>query len=516
MKLLTAAEMMRIDSQAINEYGIPGMVLMENAAIQTVEMVSELLPVVEGSRVIILAGKGNNGGDGLAIARHLTSMGARVLLFMLCEPESLKGDAAANYAITRKICQEIYPMTIEAHLDKLMISILQADLIVDAIYGIGFRGELPELESQVVRMVNWSSLPVVSVDIPSGVEADTGRVCGEAIKATCTVTFALPKIGLILEPGKEYAGTVSVADITIPRALMESADLKTHLITEAMVVKCLNRREAESHKGSYGHVLAVGGSRGLTGAIRMTALAALRAGAGLVTAAVPDSLCNYVDAACAEVMAAPLRETSDGAIGLEALPALENLLGTTTVCAIGPGMSRYPEALNIVSHVLEKSGVPVIIDADGLNALQGQKEHLKNRQIPVIITPHPGEMARLAGRSISEIQSHRLEIARSFAEEWGIIVVLKGNKTVVASPDGELFVNVNGNPGMATAGTGDVLTGVIAGLVAQGLKVLDASVAGVYIHGYAGDRAAAVLSMPGMIAGDLIQFLPEALKTLER
>lgn len=514
MKLLSAAEMKRIDRRAIEEFSIPGMVLMENAAIRTVEMIGEMLPQVAGSQVIILAGRGNNGGDGLAIARHLVSMGARVLVFMMADPDLLTGDAAANYGITSRLEAEIHPLTGEMHLDKLLVSILQADLIVDAIYGIGFTGQLSEFESKVVRMANWSSLPVVSVDIPSGVEADTGRVHGEAVRATCTVTFALPKIGLILEPGKEYAGTVSVADITIPRTLMEAGELQTHLITENMVCDLIKRREAESHKGTYGHVLAVGGSRGMSGAIGMTALASLRAGAGLATAAVPASICSLANSAAAELMAVPLPENGDGTIAMEAAPILENLLGTVNVCALGPGMSRYSDAAGIVEQVLEKSGVPVIIDADGLNALEGQTGTLKNRQIPVVITPHPGEMARLTGMSISEIQSRRLEIARRYAQEWGIIVVLKGNKTVVAGPDGRVFVNVNGNAGMATGGSGDVLTGIIAGLLAQGLKVLDASVAAVFVHGLAGDLAAAELGMTAMIAGDLIRYLPESFKQL--
>lgn len=516
MKLLSAAEMKEMDRLAIQEYGIPGMVLMENAAIRTVEMISELLPDIASSQVIILVGKGNNGGDGLAIARHLTSMGARTLVFMMAEPAFLNGDAATNFAITSRICQEIHPLTRAPHLDKLLISILQADLIVDAIYGIGFQGQLSDFESQVVRMANWSSLPLVAVDIPSGVEADSGRVWGEAVRATCTVTFALPKIGLILEPGKDYAGTVSVADITIPRDLMESGSLKTNLITENMVAALIKRREAESHKGSYGHVLAVGGSPGMSGAITMTALAALRSGAGLVTAAVPASMCGLADSAAMEVMAVPLPETTGGAIGIEALPVLENLLGTVNVGAIGPGLSRYGEAATVMGQLLDKSAVPLVLDADGLNALEDQEQLLRHRQVPLVITPHPGEMSRLTGLGIDEIQSRRLETARRYAQEWGIIVVLKGNKTVVASPEGEVFVNVSGNAGMATGGSGDVLTGIIAGFLAQGLKALDASVAGVYLHGLAGDLAASELGMSALIAGDLIRFLPAAFKQLGR
>jgi len=279
-----------------------------------------------------------------------------------------------------------------------------------------------------------------------------------------------------------------------------------------MLSALIKPRSANSHKGTYGHVLLVGGSPGMVGAVMMSSQAALRTGAGLVTAAVPESLTAVVDSSLMEVMTAPLGQTGQSAIALEALPAIENLLGTVSVCAVGPGMSRYPEAGAIVRHILERSGVPLVIDADGLNALENDVTVLKDRQVPIVLTPHPGEMARLTGKTIEEIQSHRLEIAQTFAEEWGVTLVLKGNKTIIANPSGEVYINISGNPGMATAGSGDVLTGIITGLIAQGLKPQDAAFAGVYLHGLAGDLAAQIKGEPGLIAGDLISCIPEVLK----
>lgn len=512
MKLLYAHEMKEIDRRATSLYGIPSLILMENAGLQTMEVVDEVLGSALGKNVVILAGKGNNGGDGLVVARHLLNAGASVDTFIMGNPGEFTPDSRINYDILTRMTSAIYPLFQEDQLDKLMLALLGADLIVDAIYGIGFQGSLGELETKVVRMINWTRVPVVAVDIPSGVEADTGKVHGEAVRATHTVTFALPKIGLVMEPGKDYVGTLSVADISIPRPLLEDKELKTNLIGEAMARSFLQPRQPESHKGTYGHAMVIGGSRGMTGAVIMTSAAALRCGAGLVTAALPESLLPVAEAAMVEVMTRALPETGQTAIALEALPAIENLLGICSVCAIGPGMSQYPEANAIVRFVLEKAGIPVIIDADGLNALAGDIGILKQRQIPVVLTPHPGEMARLTGKSVEEIQTNRIAIARSAALDWGVTLVLKGNKTVVANARGEVYVNITGNPGMATAGSGDVLCGIIAGLIAQGLKPADAACVGVYLHGLSGDAAAHMKGERGIIAGDLINCLPAVLK----
>lgn len=515
MKLLKAEEMKKIDRMASTDYEIPSLILMENAGLRTVEIIDEMLDEPAGKTVVVIAGKGNNGGDGMVVARHLINAGVTVDVFMMGEDDQMTVDASTNYRILKKMTDRIYPLFEEQHLDRLMLSLLVCDIIVDSMYGIGFKGTMGDFDTRVTKMVNWCKSPVVAVDIPSGVEADTGKVHGEAIKACQTVTFALPKIGLVLEPGKEYAGTLRVADISIPRSLLNSPELKTSLITDAMVKSFIYPRAPETHKGSYGHALIIGGSPGMTGAVRMSSFAALRIGAGVVTAAVPVSVLSTTAADHMEVMTTPLAETERSTIALEALPVINNLLATTSVCAIGPGMSRYPEANAVISFVLEKACIPLVIDADGINALQGDADILKNRQVPVVLTPHPGEMARLVGRSIEEIQGNRMELAREFAIEYGVCLVLKGNKTVVALPSGEVFINITGNPGMATAGSGDVLSGMIAGLIAQGLRTRDAAITAVYLHGLAGDHAAREKGQRGIVAGDILNAIPYILKQLE-
>jgi ADP-dependent NAD(P)H-hydrate dehydratase / NAD(P)H-hydrate epimerase len=515
MKLITSEQMKDIDRRASQDYLLPSLILMENAGLRVVETIRDLIGDLPRAKIVILAGRGNNGGDGMVVARHLLNAGVRVETFLLGESTQLTGDALINYRILEKMAAPLSSLNNAADLENLLLSLLKADLIVDAIYGIGFRGSLNDFETRVVGLVNLCRIPVVAVDIPSGVEADTGKVHGIAVRASHTVTLALPKLGLLLEPGRDYAGQVTIADISIPRQLLEDEQLKLNLIDTAMIQRHVKPRRAESHKGTYGHALVIGGAAGMTGAVMMTAYAALRSGAGLVTAALPESLVPVFEAAVQEVMSLPLAETSASTISLEALPVLGNLLGTVSVCAIGPGMSRYQEANAILRFVLENTGVPILIDADGLNALEGDVAILKDRQVPIVITPHPGEMARLTGLTVDEIQHNRLETARRFASAWGVTVVLKGHNTIVASPAGELFINVTGNPGMATAGSGDVLSGIITGLMAQGLRATTAAVVGVYIHGCCGDRAAALTGQRGLVAGDLMEYLPGILCELE-
>lgn len=515
MKIVTAEEMRGIDQRASQEYGVTSLILMENAGIRVVEVAETYLENSTLRRVVIVAGKGNNGGDGLVVGRHLMNSGARVDTFLLGDPEEMTPDARVNYEILRKMGARLFPLKDEDGLNRLLISTLSADLIIDALYGISFRGRLREFDSQVVSIMNQARKPIVAVDIPSGVEADTGRVIGEAVRASWTVTLALPKLGLLLEPGCSFAGRVTVADISIPSKLLSEKTLKTSLLTEDLIKGFFPPRPRQSHKGTFGHALVIGGSIGMTGAVMLSAASALTVGAGLVTAAVPESLLPIVEGGLVEVMTAPLAETRQKSIALEALPAIENLLGTVSVCAIGPGMSRYPEAKAIVRFVLERSGVPVVIDADGLNALGEDMSVLENRQIPIVLTPHPGEMSRLLGTTVGELQSRRMEAARAASSKWGVTVVLKGSGTIVAEPNGETYLNVTGNPGMATAGSGDVLTGIITGLIAQGIRPNAAAGIGTYLHGKAGDLIKETRGERGMIAGDLIRALPEVIKGFE-
>ena len=515
MKIVSAEEMRVIDRRASEEFGVASLILMENAGIRVVEAAETLLADKDGSRVVVAAGKGNNGGDGLVVARHLLNSGAEVDVFLLGNPEEMTPDTRINYEILQKMEARLFHLHDEEGLNRLAMAALSADLIIDAIYGISFRGRLNDFDRQVVSILNRCQKPIIAVDIPSGVEADTGRVLGEAVRAAWTVTLALPKLGLLVEPGCSYAGKVTVADISIPSQLLTGRGLKTNLLTEDMIKGFFPPRPRESHKGTYGHALIIGGSLGMTGAVMLSSAAALSTGAGLVTAAVPESLQPVVEGGLAEVMTVPLPETRQKSIALEALPVIENLLGRSSVCAIGPGMSRYPEAKAIIRFVLERSGVPVVIDADGLNALSEDMGVLQNRQIPIVLTPHPGEMARLLGTAVEQLPSRRLETAREAASKWGVTVVLKGSRTVVAEPSGETYLNITGNPGMATAGSGDVLTGIITGLIAQGIRPNTAAAIGTYLHGRAGDLAKESRGERGMVAGDMVRTLPEVMRGYE-
>lgn len=515
MRIASSNDIKTLDRRASEEFGISGLVLMENAGIRVVEVAENLLPKRPRRKAVVIAGKGNNGGDGLVAARHLMNAGTIVDVFVMGKPGEMTPDTTVNYEILTKMRANLIPLLTDADLNELMISVMNCDLVIDAIYGTSFRGGLNEFDQKIARIVNWSGKPVVAVDLPSGVEPDTGRVMTEAIKAAWTVTLALPKMGLLVDPGQEFTGTLTVADISIPSHLLTEKNMKDNLITEDMVTPLFKSRQRESHKGNYGHVLVIGGSVGMTGAVVLSSWAALTTGAGLVTTAVPASQQPVVAGAFMEMMTVPLAETAQKTIAAEALPVLENLLENASVCAIGPGMSRYPEAHAVLRHVLERSAVPVVIDADALNALASDVSVLKNRQVPIVLTPHPGEMARLLQTTVEDVQSRRLEAVRQAAQEWGVTVVLKGARTIVAEPNGETYLNLTGNPGMATAGSGDVLTGIIAGLIAQGLKPNVAAGIGVYLHGRAGDFSKELKGERGIIASDMIRALPEVLHKME-
>lgn len=513
MKIAYAYQMQAIDRSAMQDYKIPGIVLMENAGIKTVEAIKKILSGKLNRKITILAGKGNNGGDGMVIARHLINLGAEVNICLLADKTDISGDAAVNLHILENMQVDI--KVFSGHFDNFAEELKGSDLIVDAIYGTGFRGVIKEPIGVIVNYINESRIPVISVDIPSGVEADSGIVNGPAIKADYTVTFALPKMGLLLEPGREYVGKLIVADISIPSALLNTKDIKNNLITPEIINRLLLPRQAESHKGDYGHALFIGGSVGMMGAIAMSAAAALRSGAGLVTAALPKSLVYAFQSAQMEIMVKALEE-NEGRISSNSLPMIAEMLNKSSACGIGPGMSVYPESFEIVEFVLQNAKQPVLIDADGINAVANDKNLFKKYNTPIVITPHPGEISRLTGKSIAEIQSRRVDIARNYAEEWGITIVLKGNRTVVATPEGEVYLNVNGNPGMATAGSGDVLSGIITAFLAQGLKTTDAAIAGVYIHGRSGDIMARQKGQRSLVAGDLIKGLPLAFIEAEK
>ncbi|OPX86769.1 MAG: Bifunctional NAD(P)H-hydrate repair enzyme Nnr [Pelotomaculum sp. PtaB.Bin104] len=510
MRVVTAGEMKKLDQAAIEEYGVPGLILMENAGRQVVEVIRQVLGNVRGKVITVFVGKGNNGGDGFVIARHLFNMGAEVKVLALADEEEITGDAAVNLEIWRKMNQKIYSLHHGDGINIVRLVLMNTDLIVDAIYGTGFHGKMGEKVGRIVEVLNGSVKPIVAVDIPSGLEADTGKVFGSCIRAAHTVTFALPKLGLILEPGANYAGELHVADISIPPGLIEKEAPQRYLITAELVREWLPLRPSAAHKGTFGRVLVVAGSRGMTGAAYLAGEAALRAGAGLITVAVPESLHNIMEVKLSEVMTVPLPDNEKGSLSLSARESILNLLEGASVLALGPGISTEPEVVAMVRELLPSVRVPCVLDADGLNALAGEVEIMRKVQAPVVITPHPGEMARLMNITTKEIQEDRIAVAGKAAVNWSVVALLKGARTVVAAPNGAIYINPTGNPGMASGGCGDVLTGVIASLIAQGLDPARAASAGAYIHGLAGDLSAREKGMMGMTAGDIIANLPAA------
>lgn len=516
MKLVTGQEMKLLDRQAIESYGIPGIVLMENAGMRAVEAIADLFQgELAGKRIFIFAGKGNNGGDGFVIARHLVNAGADVKVFMTCRPEELQGDAQINYEILLQMQVKIHTIFTTKDLQRVDIALTYGDLVVDALFGTGFKGALSGVIADLVNLLNSSRKPILAVDIPSGLEADTGQVNGPCVRATCTVTFGFLKVGLCVEPGAQYTGRLWLGDISFPRKLYDEAAVNKFLINHEQAADWLPARDPGGHKGTFGHVLVVGGSEGMTGAVTLASQAALRAGAGVVTAAVPRSLNQIMEIKTTEVMTKPLPETDDHTISPEALPGLLSLAKKMDAVVIGPGISRNPNTFSLVKNFLSKLTKPVVVDADGLSALAEEPGFISALQAPVVLTPHPGEMARLLGVSVKEVQADRLNLARSCAEKWKAVVVLKGAKTVVAAPDGTIYLNVTGNSGMGTAGSGDVLAGMVGSLLAQGLTPLEASACAVYCHGLAGDRGAESIGKMALTAGDLLGYLPQVLKELE-
>ncbi|MFC1713947.1 NAD(P)H-hydrate dehydratase [Candidatus Poribacteria bacterium] len=524
MKVVTAQEMRNIDTQAINETGIPGIVLMENAGVGVVHVIegrrcdSRLFPGTSSCplRISIFAGKGNNGGDGLVIARHLINRGHDVTIYLISEPDDFTGDALTNLKIAQNMQIPIEIMLSEDQLADCEHQIIASDLLIDAIFGTGLKGAIVGFPANVIDFLNRSGVPIVAVDLPSGLEADTGRVEGSCIRATLTVAMALPKRGLLLYPGAGFVGELQIADIGIPYEVMESQNIQVDQPQASDIATLLPIRRRDAHKGSFGKALILAGSVGFTGAAALASEAALRIGAGLVTLGIPESLNTVMEVKLTEVMTRPLPETESQSLASEARDEIMDLVDGLDVVALGPGLSRDPETVSLVRQLCREIRIPKVIDADGLNALAEDRDVLKDLSSQTILTPHPGEMARLMGCSISDVQSDRIGVAQDFAKENGIVLVLKGVPTVTTDPLGMVYLNSTGNPGLASGGTGDVLTGAIAGLLAQGLDAIDAAILGVYVHGLAGDLAAEAQGEAGMLAGDVLRHLPAAIQQLSR
>lgn len=510
MKFVTAAEIKSIEEKAIEEYGIPSIVLMENAGHEAAIQIERIMGDFHNKKVCIFAGKGNNGGDGYVIARHLYNQGVKVKVFLIGNKTDVTGDALINLQIITAMGIDVIEVVNEGDWDKVKIAMTFTDCLVDALVGTGFTGKLIGQMAQVVESMNKTNKVVIAIDMPSGVEADTGQISGAAVKADHTITFSLVKQGLLLYPGASYAGDVTVADIGIPRMLLIDEEIRQNIITSAAVGKMFPKRSPNVHKGNCGKVFILAGSKGMTGAAALSADAAMRAGAGLVLLGIAESLHDIMETKLTEVMTRPLAETAAGIIGEGAVSHIEEIAQDNDAIAIGPGLGRHEDTMKAVRQVIKKVEKPLVIDADALYALIGHTDILTEAKAVPILTPHSGEMARLVGLTADEVNQDRIYITRQAAIEWGSIIILKGARTVVAFPDGEVYININGNAGMATGGAGDVLTGVIAALIAQGLSSHEAALAGVYIHGLAGDIVARN-GMIGIIASDLIQALPAAI-----
>ena len=511
MKVASASQMQNLDRRAIQEFGIPGVVLMENAGRATVEALDKYFPEINFKKVIIFAGSGNNGGDGFVIGRHLLNRGVDVSAFLLTKKEKVTGDALRNMELYQKL-SPIQELHRQDDLAKFQLQIKQGDLIIDAIFGTGLNSDVVGLYRDLIDYINVLPAPVVAVDVPSGIDASTGKIMGTAICADLTVTFGLPKIGLLIHPGLDRVGILEVADISIPAYLVHEENIQVELLEGQDLFPLLRQRDINSHKGHFGHLLVIAGSVGKTGAAAMTSEAALKVGAGLVTAGIPASLNQIMEVKLTEVMTEPLAETSSKTLSAHCLPQIQKLMEGKKAIALGPGISTNAETIEVVRHIIKNSTIPLVIDADGINALAENPSLLNDAQSPIVLTPHPGEMARLIRSSIAEVQNDRIGVARKFARDYHVILVLKGSRTLIAEPNGDVFINPTGNPGMASGGTGDVLTGMIAGLLTQGYTVSEASRLGVFLHGYIADAVSEESGEIGLTASDIIARIPLTLK----
>ncbi len=505
---VTAKEMTALDQYTINELGIPGIVLMENAGRGITQIALEMLQQAAQSHVAIFCGAGNNGGDGYVVARHLLNHGATVSVFVLTERQKIKGDALTNLEILEKMGQEISFITEVADLPS------RPDLIVDAMLGTGVQGALRGLYADVAQWLATVKVPVLAVDIPTGVNADTGAVDGPAVRASKTATMALPKLGLLFSPGREYAGELHIVDISMPASAVESNSPQVYQVDRDWVAKVLPQRSPDSYKNRLGTVAVIAGAKGLTGAATLSSESAIRSGTGLVYTVVPESLNPILESKLTEVITFPIPDANSGYLSIDELDTILSFIDSKSVVALGPGMGQDDKTIKLVQALLSKIDKPLVLDADGLNSCKNNVQLLKHYKGDLVITPHPGELSRLSGLKISEIVQDRIHIARQYAQEWNCTLVLKGGPTVTASADGNVFINSTGNPGMATAGSGDVLTGIIAAFLAQGMPAADATVAAVYAHGWAGDLAAQELGQMGMVSVDILRHVPLALKQI--
>lgn len=508
MKLANAKQMQNLDNTTINEFGVAGIVLMENAGRSTVVKMNRQFGDLGGKVVSIFVGPGNNGGDGLVIARHLHQQGSFPIVFLLLDPAQFTGDSAANLAVVQKLPIPVHFVLSAADLDSKKKDLADSYLIVDAIFGTGLRRAVTGFFAAVVQMINTLAVNVVAVDIPSGLNSDTGQAAGVCVQADLTVTYALAKPGQVIFPGSQYVGALEVVDIGMPPTVVKQADIRLELLVKDNLLSWLPRRQSTDHKGSFGHLLVLAGSTGKTGAALLCGRGALRSGVGLVTLCVPKDLNVIFEASLLEAMTISLPK-SFGCLSVDDYDLIAEGMRGVQAVVVGPGLGVAAATSKLLLRIYQESTLPMVVDADGLNIMAANPAVLSNPGALRLLTPHPGEMARLMGVTVREVQMDRLAAASFLAKKNNVYVVLKGAGTVIAAPDGHLAINSTGNPGMAAGGMGDVLAGVIGALLAQGLSGWQAACLGVYVHGLAGDMLALDTACGfGYLADELAGKLP--------
>ena len=514
MYLVTAKEMQQMDQETIRDIGIPGRILMENAGAGAFRFMGRVFSDLAGKSVGVVAGRGNNGGDGFVIARHLSQKDIAVKVYLLCKKNRVQGDAKANLDLLAPLGIPVVEVPAVEVLKKQKAAMRRHDIWVDGIFGTGLNSDIKGHYKAVILFLNTLKKPVLAVDIPSGLNADNGQICGVCLKARATATFAFPKIGHVVYPGAAYTGELDIIDIGIPGLVADKIHPRQFVLGEDDLRDAIQERDPNTHKGRTGHLLVIAGSPGKTGAAAMTATAAMRTGAGLVTLGVPKSLNSVLESQVVEVMTYALPETTDHVLDISGVEALQELLPDKSCLAIGPGIGTRAETKQLLFRLLEKMVIPVVIDADGLNILAENLEVLRTVTAPVILTPHPGEMGRLCHISAADVQKDRIAWARHLATSRQVHVVLKGARTVMAHPDGRVYVNPTGNSGMASGGMGDVLTGAIAGFVTQGYAPEAAVHLGVFLHGAAADHQSVHVGPFGYLATDVMNQLPHQIRQL--
>jgi ADP-dependent NAD(P)H-hydrate dehydratase / NAD(P)H-hydrate epimerase len=514
--LATAEQMRDIDRITIEEYGIPGVVLMENAGANTARVLNAFHPQLEHSHTTVVAGKGNNGGDGFVVARHLYNQSCSVEVLLLGRRCDLHGDAKINADIAATMSIPITEISSEDEPYDLTEILCQSDVIVDAIFGTGLSNPAGGVYGRAIETINDTDAFIVSVDIPSGLCADSPAVTGPVIIADLTVTYGLAKPALILYPAAEFAGQVVVADISIPNPVIQDAALNGQIITPDSFKSVLCSRHRNCHKGDFGHLLVVAGSPGKTGAAILASRSALRCGTGLVTAATCEDLNGVFESNLLEVMTAPVPGKDNRFFDASSLEPVLRLAESKSAVLIGPGLGTDPDTQAFIRDLVSQLTVPMVIDADGLNGLAGSPLPWNQHGQPIVITPHPGEMSRLAEMSTQDILRNPLGCLTSFSRSRDVNIVFKTARSIVTAPDGHWMVNITGNPGLASGGTGDVLAGMIAGYLAQGHTVESAAAAGVFIHGLAADIAASLIGESELIAGDLLDCIGPAKEVIHQ